>query len=72
MLGGGNRSTCLVFSLNTIFLLTQKLPRGGDDLDIAKELLKGNRLALSKAITAIFETIRADSEREIEAQPKNE
>ncbi len=53
MLGGGNRSTCLVFSLNTIFLLTQKLPRGGDDLDIAKELLKGNRLALSKAITAI-------------------
>ena len=34
------------FSLN-------KLPEGGGNLDIAEELLKGNRLALSRAITAI-------------------
>ena len=34
------------FSLN-------KLPKGGGNLDIAEELLKGNRLALSRAITAI-------------------
>ena len=30
-----------------------KLPEGGGNLDIAEELLKGNRLALSRAITAI-------------------